>query len=269
MTLQTIPRALIATAIAAAGLLAVPVTAADVTTRFLAENQRAVEQLVTLGDQLKAVLTPDIGFPDENLEHWYAAVDAAFLPELLEADVLTTLKDRLDDASRDAAIAFYRSPLGQEMGELTSAFLGMTAEGEAERVTAAKNYLERSSLEHSGLLVQLFETQLGPRYSGDVMDVYFRAMKIAAEPVVGAAAASEWMDSAAYLKDGYVENSFLLMVSTFIQLPPDRLKELADSLGTPGMRSYAAQSTTAFIVALNGAVDRLEIEYAHRLAQER
>jgi len=78
-----------------------------------------------------------------------------------------------------------------------------------------------------------------------------------------------WTDGAAYLKDAYVENYFMLTVSTFNQLPQDGLQELVDAVGTPEMRAYAAQATTAFGTALNNAADRLEVEYAQRLASRR
>jgi len=187
MTVHPCPRSLVSTAFAAALFIAVPVMAIDDTTR-------AVEQLVTIGDQVKAVLPPDLGFPADKLVHWHAAVDAAFLPELLEADVLQALEVQLDPDSRDAALAFNASPLGQEMSELIAALADMTAEVEAERVAAANAYVETASVEQNGLLVDLFEMQLGPRHSSEIMDVYFRAMKMAAEPIIGAAAANDWMD---------------------------------------------------------------------------
>jgi hypothetical protein len=261
-------RAVIRAAFSAAIFIASPAIAIDDTTRVLARNQHAVEQLTNLGDQLKAVLTPEIGFPDAALEHWYAAVDAAFSPDLLEADVLKELEAQLDDETRDAALAFDASPLGQHARELIAASLGNTDDKEIKRLSTGRNYLETASTEQNGLFVDLFETQLGPRRAGAAMDAYFRAMKTAAEPVIGAPAADQWIAGATHLRTGYIENYFLLMVSTFSQLPEDRLQELVNAVGTPKMVSYAEQSTTAFIEVLNAAVDRLVVDYVQRLAED-
>ncbi|MEO9340921.1 hypothetical protein ABFT80_26320 [Mesorhizobium sp. SB112] len=97
------------------------------------------------------------------------------------------------------------------------------------------------------------------------MDVYFRAMKTAAEPVIGAQTADKWIAGAGDLKVGYVKDYFVTTVATFRQLPQERLQELVKAVGTPEMVAYAEQSTTAFIEALNAAADRLETSYAKEL----
>jgi hypothetical protein len=266
MTIQTRFRTLIGAALSAAILAVSPAMAVDDTPRT--QEQLAVDQLSTLGDQLKAVLTPEIGFPEKYVAHWYAAVDSAFAPELLERDVLGEMDAQLDDETRAAAGAFDATPLGQQSRELLSASARNTRAEEQASVTTARSYLETASAEQKKLFVDLFEAQLGARRADDVMDVYFRAMKTAAEPVVGAEAADQWIAGADQLRTGYVDNYFLSTVSTYRPLPEDQLRELVDALQTPAMISYAEKTTTAFTKALNAAIDRVKVDYAQRLAAD-
>lgn len=263
MFVQTSRRVAMATAFAAAILLSPAASAIEDPTGTLVKNLRAVESLTSLGDQLKAVLTPEIGFPADYVQHWGTAIDVAFAPNLLEADVRDALENQLSDETRNAALAFYSSPLGEEASALAASALELE-ESDGQQAEA-QAYLASSSAEHNKLLTELFELQAGPKTANDVMDVYFRSMKTAAEPIVGATAADEWIAGADGLRKGYVESYFLTTVATFSQLPEERLQQLAEALRTPEMIAYAQQSTEAFTKALNAAADRLQIAYAGEL----
>ncbi|MEO9340922.1 hypothetical protein ABFT80_26325 [Mesorhizobium sp. SB112] len=149
------------TAVAAAILIPSAALAIEDTTRTLAKNQRAIEELSTLGVQLKSVLRPEIGFPEKYVVHWQAAVDAAFAPDLLEADFLKAFETQLSDETRDAALAFDSSPVGQEAYELIMASQGL--EGDAKHLAEAQKYLDTASVEENALHVDFFESQGGPK----------------------------------------------------------------------------------------------------------
>lgn len=269
MIARTIIRTLVKAAISAAVFIATSTFATAEPPRNLVRERLAVEQLSTMGEHLKAVLTPEIGFPEIFLGHWYAAVDTAFARNLLERDVLRETDAHFDVETREATLTFDATPLGRQSNELLFAAAGISpAEGLA-RLAAARRYVETASAEQNKLFVDLFEAQLGPRLANAVMDVYFRAMKIAAEPVVGADAADQWVASADPLRKDYVDSYFMSAVSIYSELPQDQLRELVDTLGTAEMVSHAEKSAAVFTGALNAAIDRVEVDYARRLAADR
>ena len=249
--------------IVASFLLPQAALAIDTAVPTLAQNLRAIENLSAVGDQLKEVLTPEVGFPAEYVEHWHAAVDEAFAREMLEADFLTALEAELSEDTRDAALTFDASPIGREMYELVASAASVKDAPEILEKTRA--YIEAAPAEENALFVDLFEAQMGPQRANDMMDTYFRAMKTAAEPLIGTDAAEQWVVEADDLRTGYVENHFLATVMIFSQLPSERLKELVRRLTTPEMITYAEQSTAAYANALNAAADRLETTYVKAL----
>jgi hypothetical protein len=269
MIARTALRTIVGATISAAIFVVSPAAAIAEPPRNLARDRLAVEQLSTLGEQLKEVLTPEIGFPEKFVAHWYAAVDTAFARDLLERDVLKEMDVHLDDETREATLAFDATPLGRLSSELLFASAGNSRAEELARQAAARRYVETASAEQNKLFVDLFEAQLGPHLADKVMDVYFRAMKTAAVPVVGADAADQWIAGADPLRKGYVDSYFMSTVSIYRQLPQDQLRELAEALGTTEMVSYAEKSAAVFIGALNAAIDRVEVDYARRLAADR
>jgi len=253
---------------ACAGIVAAPVApqqgwALDETTRLLASNSRALETLSALGGSLGEVLTPEIGFPAENIEQWRTAVDVAFAPELLEADFLAALDSELTADARSAALAFDASALGRLAADLVEG--SYVNEPDDAQLAATRSRMEQAAAGRNALFVDLFELQAGPARANAAMDVYFQAMKVAATPVVGAEAADQWILSAGDLRATYVERYFILTVSMFDQLPDERLQELVAELRAPEMQDYAEQSTTAFAKALHAAAERVELAYVEGL----
>lgn len=248
----------------AAVLLGAPSAfAIEETTRTLAEGQQTVESMEALGEDLKAVLRPDIGFPEDHVAPWKAAVDSAFERELLEADFLAALEARLTDEAREAALEFNESALGNEVRVLVEEFQGVELDDELRAKTEA--FLEAASEEHAALLTDLFDAQASVRRSDLAMDLYFRAMKTAAEPVIGAEAADAWIDSAQDMRDIYTRDYFLTTVVTYRPLSEDKLREFFEAVGSPGMFAFAEQSTAALGEALEAASDRLQDAYAAEL----
>jgi len=237
-----------------------PGWAFDDTTRLLASNSRAPETLSALGESLKEVLTPEIGFPAENIEQWHMAVDVAFAPELLEADFLAALDSELTADARSAALAFDASALGRLAADLVES--SYVNEPDEAQLAATRSRMEAAAAGRNALFVDLFELQAGPERANAATDVYFRAMRAAATPVVGAEAASQWILSAGDLRSSYVERYFIVTVLMFDQLPDERLRELVSKFKGPEMKDYATQSTTAFAKALHAAAERLELAYA-------
>lgn len=256
----------LATALAlSASLLASPmVLAIDEDTRALAQNQRAVEQLGQLGDQVRALLRPEIGFPAEYVAPWQAAVDEAFARDLLEADFLDAFEERLTEETREAALAFDESPLAEQGRRLIEA--AEANRDNDESVEAAREAAEAASPEQNAKFVRLFEAQHGPKKANEVMDVYFRMMKIGAEPIIGADAADDWIASAGDLRTAYVENYFFSSAATFMSLEEQDLDALVAALEEPALVDYADQAALAFSDALHAAADRLAIAYPEAIA---
>ncbi|KAA0971840.1 hypothetical protein FPY71_01535 [Aureimonas fodinaquatilis] len=247
--------------IAAALLVTMPAHASDDTTRLLAENLRAVKGLVSLGEQMKTIVTPQDGFTKADADHWHTAIDTAFAPTLLEVDFFEAFDGTLTDDAREAALTFDTSPLGKEMYELVEQSQPLKVEGYLDD---ARRLVQEASTEQNSSLVALFEAQDGPQRAKGVMEVYFRAMVIAAKPVFGAKLAEQWKASAAELTPVYVEDYFLTSVFIYGPLPTAKLAELVDVLRTSEMQAYNEQSTAAIFEALNAAVDRLEDAYQPR-----
>jgi len=237
--------------------------ALDDTTLLLASNSRALEALSALGESLREVLTPEIGFPAENIEQWHVAVDVGFAPELVEADFLAALDSELTSDARSAALAFDASALGRLAADLVE--ISYVGEPDEARLAATRSHMQEAGAGRNALFVDLFELQAGPARANAAMDAYFRAMKAAATPVVGAEAADQWILSAGDLRTPYVERYFIITVSMFDELPDERLQELVSELKTPEMQDYAGQSTMAFAKALDAAVARVELAYAEGL----
>ena len=258
LNFRTMRRATLAMAV----LMSPSAMAVEDTSGELARNLRALENLTALGEQIKALVTPEFGFTDDTIRHWTSAVDAAFAPQLLEADFLAALDDRLSDEVRNAALAFYRSPIGQESYELVAASHPLT---EGSAIAHGKAYVETASAEENALFVDLFEAQSGPARANHAVDIYFRAMEIAAEPIIGKAGAEQWVASVQGLRAGYVENYFSVTVGIYSNLQGDKLAELVEALGTPDMLAYGKLSTAALDEAMHAAVDRLETAYAEEL----
>lgn len=253
-----------AIAVAATLIVAPSAFAIDDDTRTLAQNQRGVEQLSQLADQMRALLRPEIGFPAEYVGAWQAGVDEAFAPDLLESDFLDALDARLTDETRQAALSFDTSILGQEGYRLL-------AEAEANRdndeaVEAARESIDGASPERNALFVDLFEALHGPQKANRIMDAYFRSMKIGAEPIIGGAAADEWIASAGALRDQYVENYFIASAAAFMPLDEQSLEELVTAVKDPVLVEYANQATLAFADALDAATDRLATAYPQAIA---
>ena len=263
MIVHTSLRAIRAAGFAAVLLASPSAFAIEETTRTLAEGQQTVESMEALGADLKAVLRPDIGFPEENVAPWQAAVDAAFARELLEADFLAALEERLTDEGRDAALEFNESTLGEEVRVLVEESQGVELDDELRAETEA--FLESVSDEHEALFTDLFDAQTSVRRSDLAMDLYFRAMKIAAEPVIGAEAADAWIDGAQDMRDIYTHNYFLTSVATYRPLSEEKLREFVEAIGSPGMFAFSEQSTAALGVALEAASDRLQDAYTEEL----
>lgn len=269
MIARTAERNFVGATISAAILIVTPAISIAEPLRNLARERLAVEQLSTMGEQLKEVLTAEIGFPEKFATHWYAAVDTAFARDLLQRDVLRETDAHFDVETRRATLTFDATPLGRRSSELLLAAAGISRAEGLVKLAEARKYVETASVEQNKLFVDLFEAQLGPRVANEVMDVYFRAMKIAAEPVIGADAADQWVASADPLRKGYVDSYFLSAVSIYSQLPQDELRKLVDALGTAEMVSGAEKSAAVFNGALNAAIDRLEGDYARRLDGDR
>lgn len=228
-------------------------------TAELTRNLRAVESLSALGEQLKGLVLADFGFSQDDIRYWSDAVDDAFDRELLDADFREALEERLPEAVAEAALTFDQSPLGQKAYELVAKSHPLDEEG---AISGGQNFVENASNEAQALVVSIFEAQAGPARANLTVDIYYRAMAIAAEPVIGESGASEWVASAQYLRDGYVESYFSVVAGIFGELENDDLAELASSLGTPEMIAYGELSTDAMGAAMYAAVDRLETSYA-------
>lgn len=250
-----------------AALLAAPATlAADEDITKLAQDLRGVEHMTQLGDQTRALLRPEIGFPAEFVGSWQAAVDQAFTPDLLEADFLEALEKHLTPEARDAALAFNASPLGIEAYQLVEA--AEANRDSDESVEEARKLADTATPEQNAMAAVLFEAQDGPKKANDVMDVYFRMMKIGAEPVIGANAADEWIAGAGALREQYVENYFLASAATFATIDDDMLQDISEQITTTEMIDYSRQANQAFADALNAAADRLAVAYAEAVAKQ-
>ena len=260
MTIQAHLHIVAATAIAAALLMPSAAVAIDETTRSLARNLGMLRIFGELKHDLKAVLTPEMGFPDAHLRHWDAAVDAGFDAELLEADFVQALEDQLSLDARNAALAFDASPLGQKVNQLATSWYSVTDKSAA--LAAAQQVVEAASVQQNALFVDLFASQRAPELASGVMDVYFRLMSSAAEPVVGKQAADQWVSDADYLREDFVEDYFLTQVAVYGHLEQEQLKDVTTVIGTPQMGTYAEQTNSAFLEALEAAAQRLETAYS-------
>lgn len=235
------------------------VLAQDEAMTTLVGNLRIVETMSTLAEQLKDVLTPEIGFPEDYVEHWAAAVDHAFDPEVVLVDFTIALDAVLTDDARDAALAFDADDLARRVYELDMNLEPL--KDEPEFFDAMREKLEAGSEAENKLMVDLFEGLDGPTRANAIMDLYFRAMVTAATPVVGLDAAEGWVDASQHLRAGYVEDYFFTTVAVYSQLPEEDLETLAQALSTPELIAYTEQSSLAFAELLDATAERLDEAY--------
>lgn len=257
--LKAIRKALLAAAI----LVPSAAFALDEQPYELPSSLYVVQNLVSIAYQLKTSLTPQAGFPAQYVKKWATAVDEAFAPGLLKQDFERSLNARLTEDARSAALAFDASPLGQETLKIIMDFTPLSDQPDA--LAKAQKRVASASVEENALFVDLFEAQRGAKRADVVMDVYFQAMEMAAEPVIGADAAKEWTASAQNLREGYIKDYFLTSTMIYDQLPLDKRKKLAAALSSPPMLAYAEQSTAAFSETLKAAAARLDIAYAREV----
>jgi hypothetical protein len=237
--------------------------ARDDTISHLTEHLRAVEALSAFGENLKVVVTTDMRFSKTQVAQWSTAVETAFDPDLLKADFHAALDSRLSEPVRQAALAYQTSPLGREVVErVANALRNADA---PHLLDEAKAYIEQASDKRRALHEAQFEAESGAAQSSDVLDGYFRAMAIAATPILGSDGAEEWVASAQYLRKEYGENHFLSAVSVYSQMPEKRHEELVVILTTPEITEFYSVSTEALAETMETAIDRLEIAYADEL----
>lgn len=248
-------QALRGVACAAALLLSPMALAVEETTRALAQDLRALATLTTFGEELKAVISTDLGVTQAQVERWHEAVDAAFAADLLEADFLTALESATSDEGRQAAMVYERSGLAADMRELVDAAL--SHDDTDALIEAGRGYVESASAAENALLVDVIAAQRGPERDKVEMDVYFRAMAIMAEPIVGAKATKQWVESAQFLRDEYSEDNFLVRVAAYREVPPAKLAEVAAALSEPLLVEFSAQLVVALSETLHAAADRL------------
>lgn len=251
--------ALRAMAIGAASLVSIPVIAVENTTKALSDQLEAVEVLTNFGDQLKSVITTDLGATQAQVARWHEAVDAAFAEDLVEADFILALERETSTEARKAALAYERSDLAVAVREHVAKVF--VEEEPAALLMAGQNYVESASASENALLVDLFEAQRAPERDEAEMDVYFRAMAIMAEPITGAEAAAQWVESAQYLRDDYSEGNFLVRVAAYSTLPEAQLAEVVAELNEPLLVEFSGQLVTALSDAMHAAADRVETEY--------
>jgi hypothetical protein len=249
-------------------MLASPLAiATEASTQSRAENLQVVDNLTMLGGQFRAAIDTDLGFPPEHVDQWQKSVDTAFARDRLEADFHAALETALSEQAREAALAYDRSQLGRDVLALVSTS-GPLKE-DPDHIAKTQNYLDTAPAEDKALLAELFAVQGGPDQTDAVMGQYFRAMIIAAEPVIGAEAAAQWIAGADGLRETYAAEHFLAHAAVFRLMPRAQLQELVAVLETPAMADYAAQTNAAFEEALQLAVERLDVGYARGLGNLR
>jgi len=247
----------------ASALLVSPLVNATEDTGPVTQNQRVVDSLIMLGGQFSAAITPDMGFPPEYIEHWQSAVEVAFAPDLIAADVDAALETALTAEARAAALAYDQSPLGRDVLEVMAQAEPLKAD--PDHLAATRDYLDKASPEDRALLADLFTAQGADEQTDIVMTIYFEALRIAAEPVIGAEVAAQWIESAAPLREVYAQDHLLSHAAIFRLLPKAQLQELVIVAQAPDMTAFAAQTNAAFREALQSAADRLEAAYVREL----
>ncbi len=260
-------RLLKAAAVSAALLLGPAAYAAEADTQVLAEGDTNIAQLRDLGRDLRALLRPEIGFPEAYIGAWQSAVDEAFAPALLEADYLQALDAALMQDSRAAAVAYLQSDLATQLAAQTTTMDPDGTLSFEEEVAKAAKIIEAASPAQNALYVDLFERQHGPETANAIMDAYYRMMKTGAEPIIGAEAADAWVAGiGSTLRDQYVEGYFAATSAGYSTVDPVLLRELAQALAEPDLAAYSLQASQAFSQALDAAADRLAVAYAKAVA---
>lgn len=250
--------ALRAMAIGAVSLVSIPAFAVEETTQALVEQLDAVEVLTGFGDQLKTVITTDLGATEAQVARWHEAVDAAFAADLVEADFVIALEEGTSAKAREAALTYERSDLAVEVREHVDAtFL----QEPAALLAAGQAYVESASASENALLADLFAAQRASERDEAEMDVYFRAMAMMAGPIIGAEAAAQWVEGAQYLRADYSQGNFLVRVAAYSTLPDAQLTEVVAELNEPLLVEFSGQLVTALSEAMHAAADRIETEY--------
>lgn len=252
-------QALRAAALAAAILVSPVAFAVEESTRELAEELDALKGVARSGEDLKSIITTDLGFTTAQVARWRDAVDTAFATDLLEADFRDALESGTSPEGRQAALAYAQSGLAVAAGEHIETRFAQ--ENPEVLVEAEQRFVERTSASENARLVKIFTAQRGPERDNLDMDVYFRAMAVAAKPVIGAEAAQEWVKSAQYLRDEQIERNVLARVAAYSELTDAQLAVAAEKLSEPIIAEFSAQLVTAFSVTMHAAMDRPETEY--------
>ncbi len=248
--------------------LSVPAaSAADESISALLEHDTGVMRLSELGSSLRELMRPEIGFPENYIGAWQQAVDEAFAVDLLEADYVEALEQHTTDDARQAAVAFIETDLAAAIRALDAAEEPDADLSFEQEIEAARKIVDGASAEQNALFVELFELQRGPETANAIMDAYYHMMKTAADPIVGAEAADEWVTGfGSTLRDAYVEGYFLTTAAQLIDLDLATLEELTQKMAEPALVAYADQSTLAFSDALQKAADRLAVAYPKAIA---
>ncbi|SFV31688.1 hypothetical protein SAMN05216456_1425 [Devosia crocina] len=253
------PHLCAATALAGLMMTALPVVAMESTTADLADKLRGVDSLTAMARELKVLVDPQYGFSSDSVHQWATAVDAAFEAEQLETDFLANLDEHLSDEARQSALDFFETPIGQQSRAVLASAHPLD---QGNVIASGRSLIENASTEERALLVDLFEAFSGPAVAHNTVDVYHRAMLIAAEPALGMDGARQWAASAEEVRSGYVENSFAVTAAIYSALDDEQMSELVEAITTPEMLTFHEQSTTALRETLDAALDRLETVYA-------
>lgn len=220
------------------------------------------ESLDRMRDDYRKIVGVDVGFSEEEVDAWTAAIDKAFEPDTLKADYAEALEQQLTDPVLSAVFDYFTSDLRAERDRITKELLALDInaplirEGIEAEIQASPRAVSRQA-EH------LFYEYRSDEAARAVMEALFKAMVIAADPVVGPENARAWVADFrnAGMVDIYEESTNLVFSATFARYPEASREAFIEAVSTDEIIAYERGAAKAFEQSLSRAVERIKAHY--------
>jgi hypothetical protein len=249
--------ALIILLVAASG-----VAARDMRITEILAHDPYLESLVRMRDDYRKLATVEVGFSEEEVDAWTAAIDKAFESDTLEADYRAALERQLPDPVLSATHDYFTSDLRVERDRITKQLLALDINDPTIR-EGIKAEIEASPRAVSRRAEHLFYEYRSHEAARAVIEALFKAMIIAADPVVGRDNARAWV--AEYRDAGMVEtyeqSTYLILSATFARYPEASRQAFIDAVSTDEIIAYERAAAFAFERVFTRAVERIKVHY--------
>lgn len=221
-----------------------------------------LESILRMRDDFRKIVSVEVGFSEEQVDAWSAAIDKAFEPDLLKADFKMALERGIPDPILSVVYDYFTSDLRIERDRITKDLLELDINDPAVR-ESIKAEIDATRRAVSATAEHLFYEYRSHEAANALIEALFDAMIIAADPVVGRDNARAWV--AEYRNDGLLEtyehSTYLIMLATFVRYPEDGRDAFIEAVSTDEIIAYERAAATALQRTLTRAVERIKVHY--------